>query len=216
MSEAATAVNWGNTSPNPKGGVSSFRFLEEEKEQSTLFYLCGPPDRLSSSSVCLSFSLVSVRLSPASSPLLLRLAHRCVLFSAQVSGASVRARAKRDLLPRGAPLPPEVTPSDLSSVSARVNSRRGFASDFPLRPAKTFLPTTFGGRPMKGQNMCGNEIRRVCCRPRPSAERPPVFVLHIASDFTLLKKRILRRDYFPTGYSCLTHVYVRGYVFILD
>lgn len=47
LSETGMAVNWGNTSPNPRGGVSSFRFLQEEKEQSTLFYLCGPPAQLS-------------------------------------------------------------------------------------------------------------------------------------------------------------------------
>lgn len=47
LSEAAMAVNWGNTSLNPRGGVSSFRFLQEEREQSTLFYLCGPPAQLS-------------------------------------------------------------------------------------------------------------------------------------------------------------------------
>lgn len=48
LSGTGMAVNWGNTSPNPRGGVSSFRFLEEEKEQSSVFYLCGPPARLSS------------------------------------------------------------------------------------------------------------------------------------------------------------------------
>lgn len=52
--EAVMAVNWRNTSPKPRGGVSSFRFFQEEKEQSTLFYLCGPTAQLSSSSVCLS------------------------------------------------------------------------------------------------------------------------------------------------------------------
>ncbi len=71
------AVNWGNTSLNPKGGVSSFRILQEEKEQSTLFYLCGPAAQL-------SFSLsVSAPL-----PLLLCLIHssqmRLVLFSGSV------------------------------------------------------------------------------------------------------------------------------------
>lgn len=48
LSGTGMAVNWGNTSPNPRGGVSSFRLLEEEKEQSSLFYLCGPSARLSS------------------------------------------------------------------------------------------------------------------------------------------------------------------------
>lgn len=62
LSEAATAVNWGNTSLNPRGGVSSFRFLQEEKEQSTLFYLCGPPAQLS-----LPLS-VSAPLSPPAMP----------------------------------------------------------------------------------------------------------------------------------------------------
>lgn len=47
LSRRATAVNGRNTSLNPRGGVSSFRFLQEEKEQSTLFYLCGPMSRLS-------------------------------------------------------------------------------------------------------------------------------------------------------------------------
>lgn len=62
LSEAAMAVNWGNTSLNPRGGVSYFRFLQEEKEQSTLFYLCGPPAQL-------SFSLsVSAPLSPPAMP----------------------------------------------------------------------------------------------------------------------------------------------------
>lgn len=62
LSEAATAENWGNTSLNPRGGVSSFRFLQEEKEQSTLFYLCGPPAQLS-----LPLS-VSAPLSPPAMP----------------------------------------------------------------------------------------------------------------------------------------------------
>lgn len=47
LSKAATAADLGNTSLNPRGGVSSFRLLEEEKEQSTLFYLCGPAAQLS-------------------------------------------------------------------------------------------------------------------------------------------------------------------------
>lgn len=47
LSETGMAVNWGNVSPKPRGGVSSFWFLLEEKEQSTLFYLCGPPAQLS-------------------------------------------------------------------------------------------------------------------------------------------------------------------------
>lgn len=62
LSAAAMAVNWGNTSLNPRGGVSSFRFFHEEKEQSTLFYLCGPAAQL-------SFSLsVSAPLSPPAMP----------------------------------------------------------------------------------------------------------------------------------------------------
>lgn len=73
LSQTAMASNWGNTSPNPKGGVSSFRFLEEEKEQSTLFYLCGPLAQLSFS-VCLSWSLFPSRYG-------LFTAHRCGLFS---------------------------------------------------------------------------------------------------------------------------------------
>lgn len=76
LSEAAMAGNWGNTSLNPKGGVSSLRFLEEENEQSALFYLCGLPAQFS----------LSVRLSlpffPSCHGLLT--AHRCGLFSAQV------------------------------------------------------------------------------------------------------------------------------------
>lgn len=51
LSETGMAVNWGNVSPKPRGGVSSFWFLLEEKEQSTLFYLCGPPAQLSFSAL---------------------------------------------------------------------------------------------------------------------------------------------------------------------
>lgn len=69
------AVNWGNTSLNPRGGVSSFRFLHEEKEQNTLFYLCGPPAQL-------SFSLLSLPLFPSCYASFT--VHRCGLFSVQV------------------------------------------------------------------------------------------------------------------------------------
>lgn len=59
LSETGMSVNWGNTSPKSRGGVSSFRFLQEEKEQSILFYLCGPAAQLSfSPSVSTPLSLL--------------------------------------------------------------------------------------------------------------------------------------------------------------
>ena len=81
LSESAMAGNWGNTSLNPRGGVSSFGFLDEEKEQSTLFYLCGPVAQFSFP-FCLSLPFFPSCYS-------LFTAHRCDLFSVQVVSVCV-------------------------------------------------------------------------------------------------------------------------------
>lgn len=93
LSETGIAVTWGNTSLNPRGGVSSFRFLQEENEQSALFYLCGPLAQLSFS-VCLCPSF------PLHIPHSLFTDEACSLFS-----WCVYVHVKFDLFPRDASLP---------------------------------------------------------------------------------------------------------------
>ncbi len=164
LSEAAMAVNWGNTSLNPRGGVSSFRFLQEEKEQSTLFYLCGPPAQL-------SFSL------PVSAPLSLLL---CLVHSSQMrlvlcSGGvcmcmwSLISSLEIPLYPSGhlydlsflLPLPmlsmsmhiPKFIPKTISHISFTMSFTVYFVQ-WPL----TFLPTSFRIHLMQSQNMWGNRI----------------------------------------------------------